>query len=159
MAPSLGFRVLHLFVGSMSSPSMMVILPTPARARNSAQKPPTPPSPTTSTCDLCILRSSHRQPTSPYESCTWVHERFALDKRKQKEAEQRGNDDDDDDDDEEEEVEEPGFTRTERGGISALLFHRRETYLSRPSLPRSSCILSNQGSASACDPGSGDCAP
>ena len=43
------------FVGSTTSPSTIVIRPTPERAMNSAAKEPTPPNPTTKTCDFCNL--------------------------------------------------------------------------------------------------------
>ena len=39
-----------LFVGSNTSPSIIVISPTPARAINSAAKEPMPPNPTIKTC-------------------------------------------------------------------------------------------------------------
>ena len=39
-----------LLVGSNTSPSIIVIVPTPDRAINSAAKEPIPPNPTTNTC-------------------------------------------------------------------------------------------------------------
>ena len=47
-----------ILLASTSSPSMMVISPTPARAINSAAKDPTPPKPMTNTCACSNLSTA-----------------------------------------------------------------------------------------------------